>query len=196
VGAEAYIRAIAYREGIGNDLAEGLMRAAQKWGTAKKDLETGRLFMPGYGIMWHSWFPAVYWGYGSILSDRDINEHEFSSMPTYLPADEVIKRYTDILSPYNDPFMMDYNWQGTDGSNMAAAKATGIYSERNVQDRINQLVVAYPRGPGSLRKTRVVLRPRQNSRQRIEFKYVRMTRCIQTHIDAAPIATPQNRVGS
>lgn len=128
-GAEAYIHAIAYREGIGNDLAEGLMRAAQKWGTAEKDLETGRLFMPGYGIMWHSWFPAVYWAYGSILSDRDINEHDFSSMPTYLPADEAIKRYTDILSPYNDPFMMDYNWQGKDGTNMAAAIATGIYSE-------------------------------------------------------------------
>jgi aldehyde:ferredoxin oxidoreductase len=33
------------------------------------------------------------------------------------------------MPPYHDPFMFDYNWQGIDGKNMAAALATGIYSE-------------------------------------------------------------------
>ncbi len=130
VGADAYVRAISYREGIGNDLAEGLMRAAQKWGIAERDLETGQLFMPGYGIMYHHWLPWVYWAYGCIMSDRDINETSVQNMPyAYMPADEAIKRITEKLSPYNDPFMMNGAWQGMDGSNMAQAKATGIYSE-------------------------------------------------------------------
>jgi aldehyde:ferredoxin oxidoreductase len=129
-GADAYMRAIANREGIGNDLAEGLMRAAQKWGTAQKDLETGRLCMPGYGIMYHHWLPSVYWAYGSILSERDINETSVQTFPyAKLSAEDAVKVYTAKLSPYNDPYMMNFAWQGADGSNMAEAKATGIYSD-------------------------------------------------------------------
>ena len=45
-GAEyaiALCEAIANRMGIGADLAEGLMRAAEKWGRLEEDLAVGRL---------------------------------------------------------------------------------------------------------------------------------------------------------
>jgi aldehyde:ferredoxin oxidoreductase len=128
-GAEAYCRIIANREGIGNDLAEGLERATVKWGNHDQDLKTGILRNPGYGIGYHHWLPNVYWAYASILSDRDINETSVQSYPTYLPVDVAIPRYAAKLEPYNDPFMLDCSWQGADGKNMAQAKATGVYSE-------------------------------------------------------------------
>ena len=129
-GAEAYCRAISLRQGIGNDLAEGLARATVKWGNYSQDLKTGILREPGYGINYHHWLPNVYWAYGCILSDRDINETSVQSFPySYIAAEDAVKRYAEKLSPYNDPFMVDCSWQGKDGSNMAQAKATGVYSE-------------------------------------------------------------------
>jgi aldehyde:ferredoxin oxidoreductase len=128
-GAEAYCRAIAMREGIGNDLAEGIARAAKKWGTYDADTKTGLLAVMNNGIVNHHTFTNVYWAYAQVLGDRDLNETSVQSYPTYLPLDQVISRYAAKLSPFNDPMMLDNSWQKADGSNMAQAKATGIYSE-------------------------------------------------------------------
>jgi aldehyde:ferredoxin oxidoreductase len=95
--------------------------------------------------------PGVEWTYGSILSDRDIDEHDFqigglrgqrrSGGPTG------IKLYTEDLNaeqhvaliasktiPYTgDLFMFNYAWQGPDGSNMAQALENGIYSRHKAK---------------------------------------------------------------
>lgn len=127
---EAYTRQIAYREGLGADLAEGIMRAAEKWGRLPQDLDTGLLAFPNWGYHEH-YDPRleVEWSYGSILGDRDINEHCLNWyvhwMPTVTamvgeaplyPAEKMVEIIAEKLVPYKDPLMLDYS-------------AEGIYSE-------------------------------------------------------------------
>ena len=71
---------IAYRRGIGDDFAEGFFRAAKRWGRLEEDLKTGILPYSYWGLPEHGYDPRaeVEWGYGSILGDRDINEHDFN----------------------------------------------------------------------------------------------------------------------
>ena len=67
---------IAYRREIGDDLAEGIARAAQKWGRWDEDTSSGLLARPNWGYCEHNEPRAeVEWSYGSIFSERDINEH-------------------------------------------------------------------------------------------------------------------------
>ncbi|MEW6443013.1 MAG: aldehyde ferredoxin oxidoreductase N-terminal domain-containing protein [bacterium] len=136
-GEEAFIeelmRMIALREGIGDDIAEGFFRAADRWGR-KEDPQSGLLPYPHWGLPDH-YDPRfqVEWGYGSMLGDRDINEHGFNVlywMPTValmtkkeplVPAAEAARIFTDRMVPYaGDPLMVDY---GTDN----------IYSEHMVK---------------------------------------------------------------
>jgi aldehyde:ferredoxin oxidoreductase len=62
------------------------------------------------------------WGYGSILGDRDINEHDFNSLfwdaaftdfvgaKPKTTAEEAVKIYTDKMVPFEgDPLMLDYS---------------------------------------------------------------------------------------
>ncbi|MCP4576464.1 MAG: hypothetical protein GY846_09305, partial [Deltaproteobacteria bacterium] len=79
--AEKFVRMIAYREGIGDDIAEGFFRAAERWGRLEEDLETGLLPYPHWGLPNH-FEPgaALEWGYGTIMGDRDVNEHDFNSL--------------------------------------------------------------------------------------------------------------------
>ncbi|MDI3281339.1 MAG: aldehyde ferredoxin oxidoreductase C-terminal domain-containing protein, partial [Bacillota bacterium] len=122
----AYSRAIAYREGIGADLAEGIIRAAKKWGRLEKDLDTGLLPFPNWGYHEH-YDPRleVEWSYGSILGDRDINEHCVNWyvhwMPTVTamageaplyPAEKMVEIIAQKLVPYKDPAMLDYSVEG------------------------------------------------------------------------------------
>lgn len=67
---------IAYRREIGDDLAEGIARAAQKWGRWDEDTSTRLLARPQWGYAEHN-EPRVEveWSYGSVFSERDINEH-------------------------------------------------------------------------------------------------------------------------
>jgi aldehyde:ferredoxin oxidoreductase len=96
---ESFIQAIAYRKGIGADLAEGITRAAIKWGRYEEDIETGSLYVGAYGLIWHWWLPHVYWGYGTLVSDRDVNEHCLFRLPIYLPADVAVKRLPKRCRP-------------------------------------------------------------------------------------------------
>jgi len=129
---EAYLRIIAHREGIGDDLAEGLARAAERWGRYKEDTDSGVLNHPTWGYMEHN-DPRVEvdFSYGSILGDRDNNDHSFNLVVHQIPrlaqligAEPILsaERVAEILSakvlPYEgDPFMFDYS-EGP----------TGIYS--------------------------------------------------------------------
>jgi aldehyde:ferredoxin oxidoreductase len=130
---EQLVKAISYRnDGLGNPhafgdvLAEGFVRAAKKWGRLegpKSDFKTGRLRFPYWGLPEHKEPRSqLDWAYGTILSDRDINEHDFDKLrsnPTaaknygfspYASAEEVVKIYTDKMEPFQgDMQMLDYS---------------------------------------------------------------------------------------
>ena len=121
---DRYLNMIANRKGIGDDFAEGFFRAAKRWGRLEEDLKTGILPYSYWGLPEHGYDPrvAVEWGYGSILGDRDINEHDFNFLFTWPsgaiwagktpqpPAEQVVKIVAEKLVPYeNDPLMLDFS---------------------------------------------------------------------------------------
>ena len=131
--AEQLVKMIAYRnDGLGNkhpfgdDLAEGFVRAAEKWGRLdgeNGDLKTGRLRFPNWGLPEHKEARSqLDWAYGTILGDRDINEHCFDQLrsnptnakrygiPLYGHAEEVVRIYTDKMVPFQgDMLMLDFS---------------------------------------------------------------------------------------
>jgi len=129
---EAFMRMIARREGIGNDLAEGIARAAERWGRFKEDSGTGVLTHAFWGYFQHMEPRAeVDFSYGSLMGERDINEHSFSRPLHVIPdqaklfgiepvvsAEGIVKIISTKVLPYEgDPFMFDHG-EGP----------TGIYS--------------------------------------------------------------------
>jgi aldehyde:ferredoxin oxidoreductase len=127
---EQLVKMISYRnDGLGHehkggdDLAEGFVRAAKKWGRLEEDLKTGVLDFPHWGLPNH-YEPRteLEWGYGSILGDRDINEHDFnvffwegliSSFLGRKPdrtVEETVRIIADKLVPYQgDTRMLDFS---------------------------------------------------------------------------------------
>jgi len=114
---------IAKREGIGDDIAEGFYRASKRWGRLEQDLESGLLQYAYWGLPDHYDVRAqLEWGYGSILGDRDVNEHDFNVVLHWLPciakwtgkkppytAKEAAEMVSEKLMPYDgDPLMLDY----------------------------------------------------------------------------------------
>jgi len=121
--AEMLLRSIAERRGIGDDMAEGFYRAAKRWGRLEEDTRTGLLAFPYWGLPLHYDPRAeLEWGYGTILGDRDINEHAFNTL-FWLPsgaiaqgkeppisAEEIVNIFAEKLAPYaGDPQMLDYS---------------------------------------------------------------------------------------
>ncbi len=113
---------IISRKGVGDDMAEGFYRAAKRWGRLEKDLGTNLLYYAYWGMPTHSSYDPraeVHWGYGTILGDRDINEHDFcfifwknfmTNGNPPLDAETLVKIVTEKMEPYNDdPFMLDAN---------------------------------------------------------------------------------------
>ena len=128
---------VSLREGIGEVLSQGCARTAEAWGRYKEDTDSGILQLPNWGYTAH--YEArteVEWSYGSILGERDINEHSFnfpfSHMPgtmiragldPVLPVEKLVEAVAARTVPYTgDPFMFDYS-EGP----------TGIYSEHRVK---------------------------------------------------------------
>jgi aldehyde:ferredoxin oxidoreductase len=128
---------VSLREGIGDVLSQGCARTAEAWGRYKEDTDSGVLQLPNWGYTAH--YEArteVEWSYGSILGERDINEHSFnfpfSHMPgtmiragldPVLPVEKLVETVAARTVPYTgDPFMFDYS-EGP----------TGIYSEHRVK---------------------------------------------------------------
>jgi aldehyde:ferredoxin oxidoreductase len=117
------MNAMATRTGIGNDLAEGAARFAEKYGLYEEDLSSGALRLTYWGTAEHySSQVEVEWGYGSILGERDLMLHMMANYPLhwmaqsgdpYLTAEQAAKLYTDAMVPYNgDEFMVDYSENG------------------------------------------------------------------------------------
>ena len=127
---EQFVKMVAYgNDGMGNesqfgrDVSGGFVRSAEKWGRRKQDLDSGILAFPYWGIPIHKEPRAqVYWGYGTLLGDRDINEHDFdwlkweataaktSGRQPSLPAEEVVKIITDKMVPFQgDLDMLDFS---------------------------------------------------------------------------------------
>ncbi len=120
-----FIRIMAYRMGdFGDAIADGAVRAAKKWGRLEQDLSTGLLHYPYWGMPEHGYDSRaeLEWGYGTILGDRDINEHclnglywwpSVSKMLGQEPeftAEYVTKIFTDKMVPYEgDQLMLDYS---------------------------------------------------------------------------------------
>jgi aldehyde:ferredoxin oxidoreductase len=118
---------------IGADLHEGPARAAVKWGRYDQDTKSGILPLQAWGYPQH--YDArteVEWGYGSLVGDRDINEHDFNTLVFWAPsiaalfgtepecsAEMLSEIMAEKLAPYNDPMMMDYSDEGIYSESMA-----------------------------------------------------------------------------
>lgn len=132
--AEEFLRAITTQEGIGAALSEGAPRAAASWGRLEEDLDSGILNYPQWGYFFHFSIPGVEWVFGSLLGERDINEHSLQKsfaqlnaneqeLAKKIPAEEFVEIMAKRLVPFTgDPLMMDYS----DGP-------TGIYSEHKAK---------------------------------------------------------------
>lgn len=127
------VKMVAFRQGIGDDIAEGFYRAARRWGRLDKDLKSGLLTYSYWGLPDH-YDPRfqVEWGYGSVLGDRDINEHGFNMLfwiPTAnfilgkkppVKAHELVKIFSEKMEPYqDDPEMLDYSDENIYSEHMA-----------------------------------------------------------------------------
>lgn len=137
---EQFVKMIAFgddgrgnKSRFGEDLAEGFVRAAEKWGRRDEDLKSGLLPFPYWGLPIHKEPRAqVYWGYGTILGDRDINEHGLDTLkwnasnakrynyPPILEAEEAVKVITDKMVPYDgDMRMLDFSESNIYSEHMA-----------------------------------------------------------------------------
>jgi aldehyde:ferredoxin oxidoreductase len=125
--AEIFALAIANRIGIGDLIAEGTVRFAEKIGRIS-DLNS-ILRMPAWGYVDHWTMPAVEWAYGNLMDSRDINNHDMQLGPTErMSCEQFVKLLASTSPPHqDDPFMFDYSWRGEQ------AYKTGIYSEHKAK---------------------------------------------------------------
>jgi aldehyde:ferredoxin oxidoreductase len=137
IGTMGYVdtlmRKISSREGIGDDLAEGCARFAEKYGRYREDVSSGVLNLAYWGTRDH-YDPRIQveWAFGSIFGERDLMIHSFAnhnfhwmanSGDPYLTAEEAARLYSEALVPYDDdPWLADFG----DGP-------TGIYSDSKVK---------------------------------------------------------------
>jgi aldehyde:ferredoxin oxidoreductase len=125
--AEIFALTIAKRIGIGDWIADGTVRFAEKLGRIS-DLD-GILRFPAWGYVDHWTMPTVEWAYGTLMDSRDINNHDMQLGPTKLMScEEYVKMLASVSMPYtDDAFMFDYSWQGEQ------AYKTGIYSDHKAK---------------------------------------------------------------
>jgi len=148
---EQFVKMIAYGDDgrgrqsqFGRDVSGGFVRAAQKWGRREQDLKNGMLMFPYWGIPIHKEPRAqVYWGYGTLLGDRDINEHDFDWLKwdasiaklygasPMLPAEEVVKVIADKMVPFEGATqMLDFSEANIYSEHMAKLVAWHRYYTR------------------------------------------------------------------
>ena len=124
--AEIFTLSIAKRIGIGDLLAEGTVRFAEKIG--RIDDTNSILRYPAWGYVDHWTMPNVEWAYGTLMDSRDINNHDLSIGPVKnMTCEEYVKLLASACLPHDDPFMFDYSWQGEQ------AYKTGIYSDHKAR---------------------------------------------------------------
>jgi len=147
-------------EDIGLDLREGLVRAAEKWGRLDEDLKSGLLRFPYWGLPEHGYDGrgSLEWGYGSILSDRDINEHgpnspvfwypykctqEDGQLP--FPLSETAEIWAEKLIPFEgDPRMLDYSTENMYSESIAKLVAWQRYYSRFWKQGVGYCDWAFP----------------------------------------------------
>ena len=125
--AEIFANAIANRIGIGEMLAEGTIRFAEKIGRIR---DTDNILRyPVWGFVDHWTMPNVEWAYGNLMDSRDINNHDMQLGPSkQISCEDHVKMLALACPPYSDdPFMFDYSWQGEQ------AFKTGIYSDHKAK---------------------------------------------------------------
>ena len=110
-----FVDAFAYRKDIGEFFADGFVQGAIKAGL-ESEWKEGHLDYCYWGVPSHGYDARaeVEWGYASILTDRDVNSHDFNAMfwavtlatmrglPYQIEAHEIAKLITDKLKPYVD----------------------------------------------------------------------------------------------
>jgi len=167
--AEHFLKLITYRKGVGDDFAEGFVRAAKRWGRLEEDLKTGILRYPYWGLPEHGYDPRaeVEWGFGSILGDRDINEHDFNvffwwpsgamwaGKTPHPLAEQLTKIIAEKLIPYaNNPLMLDFSTDNIYSEHMAKLvawhrhytrfwKQSALYCDQRWAEFINSKVPGY-----------------------------------------------------
>lgn len=148
---QALIDKIEKKQDIGKYLHEGLALAAEKLGRYEQDTTTGILPLQEWGYPQH--YDArteVEWGYGSLMGERDINEHDFNNFVFWgpsiaalygiepaCPADKLSEIMAEKLSPYNDPMMMDYSDEGIYSESMAKLVAWHRHYTRFYKQSLN-----------------------------------------------------------
>jgi len=148
---EQYCRMVAFGDDgkgnpsqFGKDVSGGIVYAAEKWGRREEDLRNGMLSFPYWGLPIHKEPRSqVYWGYGTLLGDRDINEHDFDwlkhdaknaaksgGQPMATP-EEAVKIITDKMVPFQgDMLMMDFSEKNIYSEHMAKMTAWHRYHTR------------------------------------------------------------------
>jgi aldehyde:ferredoxin oxidoreductase len=127
---EQFVKMVAYGDDgkgdesqFGRDISEGFVRAADKWGRREEDLASGILAFPYWGLPLHKEPRAqVYWAYGTLLGDRDINEHGYDWLKYVDEAnvDVIIKIITDKMVPFQgDLEMLDFSESNIYSEHMA-----------------------------------------------------------------------------
>ena len=131
--AEAFINCIVTQTDIGAELCKGVAQAAKAWGRLEIDTASGILPLQEWGLPHHyDGRTEAEWGYGSLIGERDINEHDFNWVVYWTPTINGLfgktplvsaKRLSEIIakkcSPYNDPMMINYSDAGIYSEGMA-----------------------------------------------------------------------------
>lgn len=135
--AEALCKAASDREGIGDAMAEGAARAAERWGRYEEDTASGLLYLSQKGYYWHWDLPGIEWGWGTMVTERDINDHDFSHFygrgveldeKGIMSCEEFVNLGAERAIPYTgDPYMFSCAWEEPEASE------TGIYSEHKAK---------------------------------------------------------------
>jgi aldehyde:ferredoxin oxidoreductase len=120
--ADIYGLAIANRIGIGDLLAEGTARFAEKLGRLPDDFNT-LLRLTAWGYQDHWSMPTVEWCYGNLMDSRDINNHDLSLGRKENMTCEQFVKILGAGTNRNEPLWFDYSWNGDQ------AYKTGIYSD-------------------------------------------------------------------
>jgi len=190
---EILLRKIVNGEDIGLDLRDGVVRAAKKWGRLEQDLKSGLLQFPYWGYPEHGYDGrgSLEWGYGSILSDRDINEHGLNT-PVYwyherykesegghttlglpslgeggfaMPLQEVVERWAEKLIPFEgDPYMLDFSTENMYSEHIAKLVAWHRYYSRFWLQGIGYCDWAFPDFVNSYAPDKVGMSPEAEPR--------------------------------
>ncbi|MBL7175806.1 MAG: aldehyde:ferredoxin oxidoreductase [Desulfobacteraceae bacterium] len=156
---EALLEKIIKGEDIGLDLREGIVRAAEKWGRLEEDLKSGLLQFPYWGYPEHGYDGrgSIEWGYGSLMSDRDTNDHDLNT-PVFwyhewfkekdpnqvvsitpdlgtdgfpIPLQELVEKWAEKLIPFEgDPQMLNFSTENMYSEHIAKTVAWQRYYSR------------------------------------------------------------------